>query len=153
MIRLSLQLQNIKKFHGDVILTSAVRSYICYIRTVADFSSHKYTFDCKYVSFCIELNTFVRLGFANSFFFLILPCCYFYVMSQPIFPDQIRPRPLIACLNCAALRQVFKRFRQYGLKFKPRNGEFFRQKVEFIGRSITSTGVEMGDQYIGTVRD
>ena len=70
--------------------------------TMADFPSDKYTFDCKYVSFCIELNTFIRLGIANSFLFLIFPFCYFYVMSQSTFPDQIRPRPLIACLNCSA---------------------------------------------------
>ena len=35
--------------------------------TEANFSNDKYTFDCKYVSFCIELNTFTRLGIANSF--------------------------------------------------------------------------------------
>ena len=69
---------------------------------MADFPSDKYTFDCKYVSFCIEFNTFIRLGIANSFLFQIFPCCYFYVMSQSTFPDQIKPRPLIACLNCAA---------------------------------------------------
>ena len=51
------------------------------------------------------------------------------------------------------LRQVFERFRQYGLKFKPKKCEFFRQKVEFLGRSVSSTGVEMGDQYIDTMRD
>ena len=71
---------------------------------MADFPSDKYSLDCKYVSFCIELNTFKRLGIANSFLFIIFQCCYFYVMSQSIFPDQIRPRPLIhvSCLNCAA---------------------------------------------------
>ena len=69
---------------------------------VTDFPSDKYTLDCKYVSFCIELNTFKRLGIANSFLFIIFQCCYFYVMSQSTFPDQIRPRPLISCLNCAA---------------------------------------------------
>ena len=51
------------------------------------------------------------------------------------------------------LRQVFERFRQYGLKFKPRKCEFFRQKVEFLGRSISSTGVEMSDHYIDTVKE
>ena len=46
------------------------------------------------------------------------------------------------------LHQVFERFRQYGLKFKPKMCEFFWQKVEFLGRSVSSTGVEMGDQFI-----
>ena len=72
--------------------------------TVADFPSDKYTctLDCKYVSFCIDLITFKRLWIANSFIFIIFQCCYFYVMSQSTFHDQIRPRPLISCLNCAA---------------------------------------------------
>ena len=107
MIRHSLQLQSINNFHDDVILTSALRSYICYKLTVADFPSDKYTFDCKYVSFCIEFNTFIRLGIANSFLFIIFQCCYFYVMSQSTFPDQIRPRPLISCLNCAAVDRLW----------------------------------------------
>ena len=40
------------------------------------------------------------------------------------------------------LRQVFERFRQYGLKFKSKKYEFFLQKVKFLGRSVSSTGVE-----------
>ena len=44
------------------------------------------------------------------------------------------------------LRQVFERFQQYGLKFKPRKCEIIRQKVEFLGRPISSNGVEMDDQ-------
>ena len=67
-------------FHDDVILTSALRSYICLKLTVVDFRSDKYTFDCKYISFCIYLNTFIRLGIANSFLFIIFSCCYFYVI-------------------------------------------------------------------------
>ena len=56
MIRLSLQLQSNNNFHDDVILTNALRSYICRKLTMADFPCDKYTFDCKYVSFifCIE---------------------------------------------------------------------------------------------------
>ena len=93
MIRLSLQLQSIKSFH-DAILTSALRSYIYLNLTVSDFPSDKYTFDCKNVSFCIELNTFIRLRSANVFLFLIFPCCYFYVMSQSIFLISLGPAPL-----------------------------------------------------------
>ena len=63
------------------------------------FSNRKITFDCKYVSFCIE---FIRLGIAYYFLFQTFPC--FYVMSQSTFPDKIRPRPLISCPNCAANR-------------------------------------------------
>ena len=53
------------------------------------------------------------------------------------------------------LRQVFERFRQYGLKFKPKKCYFFREKVEFLGRFVSSTSaeVEMGGQYIDAVRE
>lgn len=51
------------------------------------------------------------------------------------------------------LQQVFERFRHYGVKFKPRKCEFFQQTIEFLGRSVSSEGVEMGDQYIEAVRD
>ncbi|XP_062589436.1 uncharacterized protein LOC134251086 [Saccostrea cucullata] len=51
------------------------------------------------------------------------------------------------------LRQVFERFRAYGLKFKPRKCELFKTKVEFLGRTVSEHGVEMGDQYIESVRD
>ena len=54
MIRLSLQLRIIKKVHDDVILTSAMRSYICLKLNVADCPSNKYTYDCKNVTFCIK---------------------------------------------------------------------------------------------------
>lgn len=51
------------------------------------------------------------------------------------------------------LRQVFERFREYGLKFKPRKCELFKLKVEFLGRTVSEHGVEMGDQHIEAVRD
>ena len=86
---------------------------------MADFPSDKYIFDCKYVAFCIELNTIIRLEIAISFLFLIFPCCYFYVMSQSTFPEYIRPRPLIACLNCAAKGEVTKIFRLMSISLYP----------------------------------
>ena len=51
------------------------------------------------------------------------------------------------------LRQVFDRFREYGLRFKPRKCELFRQRVQFLGRTISADGVEMGDQYISAIKD
>jgi hypothetical protein len=51
------------------------------------------------------------------------------------------------------LRQVFERFREFGLKFKPRECELFKTKTEFLGKSVNEEGVEMGDQYIEAVRD
>ena len=43
--------------------------------------------------------TFIRLGIAMSSLFLIFQCCYFYVMSQSTFPDQISPAPLYHALT------------------------------------------------------
>jgi hypothetical protein len=51
------------------------------------------------------------------------------------------------------LRIIFERFRQYGLKFKPRKCEFFRREVEFLGRTVSPAGVEMGQQYIEAVKE
>lgn len=44
------------------------------------------------------------------------------------------------------LRQVFERFREYGLRFKPWKCELFKTKLEFLGRTISENGIEMGDQ-------
>ena len=55
--------------------------------------------------------------------------------------------------HLANLRVVLERFRQYGLKFKPRKCEFFRREVEFLGRTVSSGGVEMGKQYIEAVQE
>ena len=54
--------------------------------------SDKYSLDCKNVSFCIELYTFIRLGIVNSFLFLIFPHCYFYDATVYIYSSD----------NCAA---------------------------------------------------
>ena len=51
------------------------------------------------------------------------------------------------------LRQVFDRLREYGLRFKPRKCELFRQRVQSLGRTISADGLEMGDQYISAIRD
>ena len=67
------------------------------------------------------------------------------------FLDDVLVLGIEAVTHLDNLRQVFKRFRQYGLKFKPKKCDFFRQKVEFHGRTISSTGVEMWDQYINAV--
>ncbi|XP_041376682.1 uncharacterized protein LOC121389136 [Gigantopelta aegis] len=51
------------------------------------------------------------------------------------------------------LRSVFNRFREYGLKFKPKKCELFQTKVEFLGRVIGPNGVEMGTGYADSVRE
>lgn len=47
----------------------------------------------------------------------------------------------------ANLRQVFQRFRYYDLKYESKKCELFRRRVEFLGRHVSVTGVEMGDEY------
>lgn len=55
--------------------------------------------------------------------------------------------------HLANLRQVLQRFREYDLKFKPKKCELFRRRVEFLGRQVSGTGVEMGDEYIEAVKE
>ena len=50
------------------------------------------------------------------------------------------------------LRYVFERFRQYGLKLKPRKCELFGDHVEFLGRKISKDGMAIGDEYVETVK-
>ena len=78
MIRLSLHLKCFKKltWWHYIDKCNAIRYLLIFC--LADLTSDKYAaFDLKYISFCIQLNTFVRLGIANSFLFLIFPCRYF----------------------------------------------------------------------------
>ena len=51
------------------------------------------------------------------------------------------------------LRAVFERFRQHGLKLKPKKCDIFLPEVEFLGRTVNAQGVHMGDQYIKAVTD
>ncbi|XP_041372627.1 uncharacterized protein LOC121385902 [Gigantopelta aegis] len=51
------------------------------------------------------------------------------------------------------LRSVFNRFREYGLKFKPKKCELFQTKVEFLGRVIGPNRVEIGTVYADSVRE
>lgn len=48
---------------------------------------------------------------------------------------------------------MFQKFREYDLKFKPKSGELFRRRVEFLGRQVSRTGEEIGDKYIEAVRN
>ena len=50
------------------------------------------------------------------------------------------------------LEAVFKRFRKFGLKFKPRKCELFRKEIEFLGRSVSTNGTTLTDHSIDTIR-
>ena len=54
-----------------------------------------------------KTHILIRLWIANSFLFLIFPCCYFYVMPQSTFSDQIRPCPHISYLNSGCIFKIF----------------------------------------------
>ena len=51
------------------------------------------------------------------------------------------------------LKEVFQRFRQYGLKLKPRKCELFRKQVEFLGRNVGVSGVTLTDNSKNTIKD
>jgi hypothetical protein len=51
------------------------------------------------------------------------------------------------------LRDVFLRFREFDLKFKPKKCELFYTRVEFLGCQVSHHGIEMGDAYISAVRE
>ena len=53
----------------------------------------------------------------------------------------------------ANLGNVFARFRDFHLKFKPKKCAFFQRRVEFLGRQLTPRGVVMGDSYVEAFRD
>ena len=50
------------------------------------------------------------------------------------------------------LGNVLRRFRQYGLKLKPKKCELFQRKVEFLGRVVTNNSIAMSDVDIEAVR-
>ncbi len=51
------------------------------------------------------------------------------------------------------LRDVFLRFREFGLKLKPRKCMLVQKKVEFLGRVVGPNGLELSDEHIKSVTD
>ena len=51
------------------------------------------------------------------------------------------------------LENVFQRFRQYGLKLKPKKCAFFQKEVEFLGRRVGPNGLQLGNEQIKAVQD
>ena len=49
------------------------------------------------------------------------------------------------------LREVFDRFRSFGLKLKPKKCELFQTEVEFLGRVVSQNGIEIGPGYVETI--
>ena len=51
------------------------------------------------------------------------------------------------------LRAAQERFRQYGLKLKPRKCSLFQREVEFLGRRVSHNQLAMTEDDIKVVRD
>ncbi|KAL5009058.1 hypothetical protein ScPMuIL_014639 [Solemya velum] len=45
------------------------------------------------------------------------------------------------------LRRVLQRFREFGLKLKPKKCELFKKEVEFLGRTVGPGGIALGPTY------
>ncbi|VDI13362.1 Hypothetical predicted protein [Mytilus galloprovincialis] len=50
------------------------------------------------------------------------------------------------------LTSVFERFREYGLKLKPRKCDFFQKEIDFLGRTINRDGMAIGSEYVEVVK-
>ena len=51
------------------------------------------------------------------------------------------------------LEEVFKRFRQYQLKLKPKKCQLFAKEIEFLGRMVSNKGVTLTDHSISTISE
>ena len=51
------------------------------------------------------------------------------------------------------LAEAFERFKQYGLKLKPRKRILFQSEVEFLGRIVSSNQLKMASKDIATVTE
>ena len=55
--------------------------------------------------------------------------------------------------HLAILRAVLVRFREYGLKLKPKKCELFQKEVEFRGRVVGPRGMHIGPGYVKDIED
>ena len=55
--------------------------------------------------------------------------------------------------HLANLRAVLVRFREYGLKLKPKKCELFQKEVEFLGRVVGPRGMHIGPGYIKDIEN
>ena len=51
------------------------------------------------------------------------------------------------------LKAVFERFREYGIKLKPRKCDLCKQEVSFLGRKVNKHGMAISDEYIEVIRN
>jgi hypothetical protein len=54
--------------------------------------------------------------------------------------------------HLANLRAVLVRFREYGLKLKPKKCELFQKEVEFLGRVIGPKVIHIAPGYIKDIK-
>ena len=51
-----------------------------------------------------------------------------------------------------ALRKAFTRFREHGLKLKPKKCHFFKEEVEFLGKLVSGSGVSISADKLEAVK-
>ena len=51
------------------------------------------------------------------------------------------------------LRAVFERFRQYGIKLKPRKCDLCKQEVSFLGRKVNKNGMAIDEEYVEAIKE
>ncbi len=104
------------------------------------------------------LYEFVRMGFGlcNA------PATYCRIMSMVL--RGLNWKTLLAFLDDVLilgksfqdhlknLRDVFQRFREYGLKLKATKCTLFQKRIEFSGRIIGPNGLQLGDEHIQAVQ-
>jgi hypothetical protein len=55
--------------------------------------------------------------------------------------------------HLANLRAILVRFREYGLKLKPKKCELSQKKVEFLGRVVGPRGMHIGSGYVKDIEE
>ena len=119
-----------------------------------DDSKHKTAFRTRHGLF--EFNK-LPFGLTNS------PSTYSRVMNLVLrglnwkivlaFLDDILVLGLSIQGHLDNLREVFARFRQYGLKLKPKKCDLFQTEVEFLGRKVGRNGISLTEESIAVIRD
>jgi hypothetical protein len=51
------------------------------------------------------------------------------------------------------LREVLVRFMEYGLTLKPKKCELFQKEIEFLGRVVEPSGMQIGPGYVKNIED
>ena len=59
----------------------------------------------------------------------------------------------VEAAHLAAIRRIFKRFREYNVKLKLRKCSFFKTSIKFLGHLVTRRGIEPNKEYIKIIQN